>query len=104
VYHVKEAGIAFATMADLQNRQRETLEATAHARIYLLNDGQPVAGLVNLRMMKLLEEVLGDRALARLVAPRLTALERGDDELLDEDAFFAAADAKMAERSSADDS
>ncbi len=55
MYEVKGTGIGLATMSDLKNRQKETLDATARARVYLLNDGQPVAGLVSLQMMELLE-------------------------------------------------
>ena len=87
-----------ATMSDLKTQAKQTLAATKDARIYLLNDGKPVAGLVSLELMGILEEVLEDRALAHVAMQRHAAIESGEDMLLEEDEFFAAAESHFAQR------
>ena len=88
-----------ATMSDLKTQAKQTLAATKDARIYVLNDGKPVAGLVSLELMGILEEVLEDRALAHVAMQRHAAIESGEDTLLEEDEFFAAAESHFAQRS-----
>lgn len=98
MYVIKQAGIGMATMSDLKTHAKQTLAATRDARIYVLNDGKPVAGLVSLEHMGMLEELLEDRALARVAMQRQAAIESGEDMLLDEDDFFAAAESHFAQR------
>ncbi|MEN9509105.1 MAG: hypothetical protein RLZZ621_1668 [Gemmatimonadota bacterium] len=92
MFVIKQAGVGIATMGDLKTNAKQTVAATKDARIYLLSDGKPVAGLINLSLMALLEEMLEDEGLARLVAARREAVESGDDQLVGSDEFFASAE------------
>ena len=92
MFVIKQAGVGIATMGDLKTNARKTVAATKDARIYLLSDGKPVAGLISLRLMALLEELLEDEASAAVAMERHAAVESGDDTLLEADAFFAAAE------------
>lgn len=101
MFVIKQAGIGIATMSDLKTHAKQTLAATKDARIYVLNDGKPIAGLVSLELMAMIEEFIEDRALAQVAMERHAAIEAGDDALLEEDEFFAAADLHFAKRAAA---
>lgn len=101
MFVIKQAGIGMASMSDLKSNAKQTLAATKDARIYVLNDGKPVAGLVSLEVMAMIEEFIEDRALTQVAMERHAAIEAGDDALLEEDAFFAAADLHFAKRAAA---
>lgn len=96
MFVIKQAGIGMATMSDLKTQAKQTLAAAQDARIYVLNDGKPVAGIVSLEIMSLVEDLLEDQALAKVAQERVTAVESGSEALLDEDDFFAQADAMLA--------
>ena len=89
---------AFATMGDLKTRAKQTIEKAQEKPVYLLRDGEPVGGIVSIEMVELLQDVLEDRYISDVAHQRLQALRDGDDELLDEGAFWAQADAIMAAR------
>jgi hypothetical protein len=89
---------AIATMSDLKARARETVERAQRKPVYLLRDGHPIGGVVNMEMMELLYDVLEERYITNIAAARLDAIRSGDDDLLDEDEFWARADAIMADR------
>ena len=85
-----------ATVSELKTRMKETLGAVHRAPVYLVRDGQPVAGIVSMEMMAVLEEALEDRRMDRVAGGRLEAIRRGEDNLLDEDAFWGEVDARGA--------
>lgn len=89
---------AFATMGDLKNRARQTIEKAQDKPVYLLRDGEPVGGIVSLRLLELLQDVLEDRYVSGVAEQRLQAIRDGSDRLLDEDDFWTQADAIMAEK------
>lgn len=95
VFVIKQAGVGIATMGDLKTNAKQTVAATKDARIYLLSDGKPVAGLINLKLMALLEELLEDEEIAKTVSARLAAVETGADALMDAEAFFSAAERNL---------
>ncbi len=83
-----------ATVSELKTRTKQTLEAAHRGPVYLVRDGQPVAGIINMEMMAVLEEALEDRRMARVAGVRLEAIRLGKHELLDEDAFWAEVDVR----------
>jgi PHD/YefM family antitoxin component YafN of YafNO toxin-antitoxin module len=89
---------AFATMGDLKNRLRETIEKAKERPVYLLRDGEPVGGLVSMQMMEILQEALEDLYIADVARKRLEAVRTGKEELLDEDEFWAEAGKILARR------
>jgi hypothetical protein len=66
--------------------------------VYLLRAGEPVGGIVSIEMLELLQDVLEDRYISDAAQQRLQQLRDGTEELLDEDDFWARADAIMATR------
>src|SRR5437016_4207612 len=88
------AGVA--TVGDLKSRLKETLDAAQDMPVYVVRDGKPVAGIVGMELMAVLEEALEDRRLAAVAGRRLNAIREGDDALIDEDTFWAAVEAKRA--------
>ena len=89
---------AFATMGELKNRAKQTIAKAQERPVYLLRDGEPVGGIVSMEMMELLQEVLEERYISAVAQQRLQAVRAGTEELLEEDEFWARADAMMAER------
>lgn len=89
---------AFATMGDLKNRARETVEKAQEKPVYLLRDGEPIGGIVSMAMLDLLQDVLEDRYVSSVAEQRLQAIRDGGDALIDEDEFWQRADAIMAAR------
>lgn len=89
---------AFATMGDLKTRAKQTIQKAQEKPVYLLRDGEPVGGIVSIDMIELLQDVLEDRYIADTAQHRLQAIRDGSDELLEEDEFWAQADAIMASR------
>jgi PHD/YefM family antitoxin component YafN of YafNO toxin-antitoxin module len=89
---------AFATVGDLKTRAKQTIEKAQEKPVYLLRNGEPVGGIVSIEMLELLQDVLEDRYIADVAHQRLQALRDGTDELLNEDDFWARADAVMAAR------
>lgn len=77
---------------------RQTIEKAQEKPVYLLRDGEPVGGIVSIHMLELLQDVLEDRYISDMAEQRLEAIRDGSDELLDEDEFWAQADAIMASR------
>lgn len=89
---------AFATMSELKNRAKQTIEKAQERPVYLLRDGEPVGGIVSIEMLEVLQDVLEDRYISDLARQRLQSLREGTDDLLDEDEFWVHADAVMAQR------
>lgn len=89
---------AFATMSELKNHAKRTIEKAQERPVYLLRDGEPVGGIVSIEMLEVLQDVLEDRYISDVAQQRLQALRDGTDNLLDEDEFWARADAVMAQR------
>jgi PHD/YefM family antitoxin component YafN of YafNO toxin-antitoxin module len=89
---------AFATVGDLKTRAKQTIEKAQEKPVYLLRNGEPVGGIVSIEMLELLQDVLEDRYIADVAHQRLQALRDGTDELLNEDDFWARADAVMTAR------
>lgn len=90
-----------ATVSELKTKTKQTIGAAQRGPVYLVRDGQPVAGIINMEMMAVLEEALEDRRMARVASVRLDAIRQGEDELLDEDAFWAEVDARGAANAAA---
>jgi hypothetical protein len=86
----------FATMDDLKNRVRETLEKAQEKPVYLLRDGEPIGGVVSLEMLELLQDVLEGRYISSVAEQRLQGIREEQDDMLDADDFWAHADAAMA--------
>ncbi|MBX9857658.1 MAG: hypothetical protein K2Y26_19175 [Gemmatimonadaceae bacterium] len=53
----------------------------------MTQDGRPVAGIVSLDIMSVIEEVLEDEALSAVTKDRIEAVENGE-ALLDEEEFL----------------
>lgn len=87
-----------ATVSELKTKMKETLGAARRGPVYLMRDGQPVAGIINMEMMAVLEEALEDRRMARVASARLEAIQQGDEGLMGEDDFWAEVDARGAGR------
>jgi PHD/YefM family antitoxin component YafN of YafNO toxin-antitoxin module len=85
-------------MGDLKTRAKQTIEKAQEKPVYLMRDGEPVAGIVSLAMLELLYEALEERYITAVAQQRLKAVRAGDDELLEEEDFWAQADAIMANR------
>lgn len=83
-----------ATVSELKAKTKETLDAARQSPVYLVRDGQPVAGIISMEMMAVLEEALEDRRLARIAAARLDSIRSGEDTLLEEDEFWDAVEAR----------
>ena len=94
MFKVSGPTTVIATVTELKTKTKETVGAVQHGPVYIVRDGKPVAGLINMEMMAMLEEALEDRRLSRIAGARLDAIHQGDDDLLDEDAFWNAADAR----------
>lgn len=87
---------AFATMGELKNRAKQTIEKAQERPVYVLRDGEPVGGIVSIEMLELLQDVLEERYVSDRARQRLQSLREGSDDLLDEDEFWARADAVVA--------
>lgn len=83
-----------ATVSELKTKTKETLGAVQRGPVYVVRDGQPVAGIISMDMMAVLEEALEDRRMARVAGARLQATQSGDEALVDEGAFWAEVDAR----------
>lgn len=83
-------GSRVTTISELKKDTKKTLEASQEAPVYVLKDGKPVAAVVSIEMVEMVNEARENRRLARIAARRLEAIEAGDDELMDEAAFWAA--------------
>jgi PHD/YefM family antitoxin component YafN of YafNO toxin-antitoxin module len=80
-----------ATVSELKTKMKETLMAAERSPVYLVRDGQAVAGIISMDMMAVLQEALEDRRIAQIASGRLDAIQGGEDALIDEDAFWAKA-------------
>ncbi|HUQ48153.1 MAG TPA: type II toxin-antitoxin system prevent-host-death family antitoxin [Gemmatimonadaceae bacterium] len=78
------------TVSELKKDTKKTLEASREAPVYVLKGGKPVAALVSMEMVELLNEAREDRRLAKIAARRLEAIESREDRVLEEAAFWAA--------------
>lgn len=77
------------TISELKKDTKRTLEASREAPVYVLKGGKPVAAVVSMEMVELLNEAREDRRLAKIAARRLEAIESGEEGVLDEAAFWA---------------
>lgn len=98
MFETRGSAAAFATLEDLKTRAKQTIKMAQEKPVYLLQDGEPVAGIVSIEMIELLHDVLEDRYISDVAQQRLQALRDGTDELLDENDFWAQADAIIASR------
>lgn len=89
---------AIATIQDLKTRLKATLDAAQEMPVYVTRGGEPVAGIVSMEMMEILQEALEDRYIGQVAGERLQAIQAGEEELLDEEDFWAQADAIMTTR------
>jgi Phd_YefM. len=78
------------TISDLRKDTKKTLAASREAPVYVLKDGKPVAALVSIELLEMVNEARENRRLAQIAARRLDAIGSGEDELMDEAAFWAA--------------
>ncbi len=97
MFEIKGSAVV-ATMGDLKNRSRETIEKAQEKPVYLVRDGEPVGGIVSMAMLEVLQEALEDRYLARVAQNRLDAIRQGKAGLLDEEEFWARADEVIAKQ------
>jgi prevent-host-death family protein len=88
---IKGSNAAVATTTEVRRNLKDVLEQARSARVYVTNDGELVGGIVSAEMMELLDEILADREMTRVAERRLTAIQSGEDTLLDEDEFWARA-------------
>ncbi len=96
MFTVTGPSAVIATVSELKMKTKETVGAAQHGPVYLVRDGKPVAGIISMEMMAILEEALEDRRMARLADARLEAIRQGEDDLLGEDAFWTEIDARGA--------
>ena len=89
---------AFATMGDLKTQARRTVEMAQERPVYLLRDGEPVGGIVSMEMLDILQEALEDGYVAQVARERLDAIREGAEDLIDEEEFWARADAVVGSR------
>jgi PHD/YefM family antitoxin component YafN of YafNO toxin-antitoxin module len=90
--------VEVCSKSDLKNQTRQTVEKAQEKPVYVIRDGQPVAGIVSMEMMELLLDTLEDRHITAIASDRLQAIRKGAEELLDEESFWARADELMARR------
>lgn len=84
------AGSRITTISELKKDTKKTLEASRDAPVYVLKDGKPVAAVVSIEMVEMVNEARENLRLARIATRRLEAIEAGEDKLMDETAFWAA--------------
>jgi prevent-host-death family protein len=84
-----------ATVSELKAKTKESLGAASRGPVYVVRDGQPVAGIVSIEMMAVLEEALEDRRLAGIAAKRMNSIRSGEDTLLEEGEFWNAVEARQ---------
>ena len=94
MFTVTGPSAVIATVSELKTKTKETLGAAQVSPVYIVRDGKPVGGIVNMEMMALLHEALDDQRMGKVAATRLEAVRRGEDQLLDEDEFWTAVDAR----------
>lgn len=80
------------TISEFKKEMKKTLEASQDAPVYIIKDGKPVAAVVSIEMMEMVNEAREDRRLARIAARRLDAIEAGEDRVLGEEEFWEAVD------------
>ena len=78
------------TVSELKKDTKKTLEASREAPVYVLKGGKPVAALISMEMVEILNEAREDRRLTKIAARRLEAIESGEERALNEAAFWAA--------------
>ena len=78
------------TISELRKDTKKTLAASQEAPVYVLKDGKPVAALVSLEMLEMVNEARENHRLAQIATRRLAAIEAGEDEVMDEPAFWRA--------------
>lgn len=79
--------IASVSKEDLATHTAEVLSTVQRSALYVTQDGRPVAGIVSLDIMSVIEEVLEDEALSAVTKDRIEAVENGE-ALLDEEEFL----------------
>ncbi len=89
---------AIATIQDLKARLKATLDTAQEMPVYVTRGGEPVAGIVSMEMMEILQEAPEDRYIGHVAGERLQAIRSGEEELLDEKDFWVQADAAMTAR------
>lgn len=98
MFIVKGPEAAVTTTSELKKNLKQTLEAARHCQVYVTKDGKPIAAIISMEMVDVLNEALEDRYLARMAGARFDAAQSGKEELLSEEEFWSRADAVMAQR------
>ena len=94
MFSVKAPFAAVVTSTELKQDVRGAFKLAEAHRVYVTKDGQPIGGLISMKMMAILDEVLSDRRLGKIAAKRLAAIQAGRDTLIDEKDFFVQAEAR----------
>jgi uncharacterized FAD-dependent dehydrogenase len=89
---------AITSVTDLKKEIKETFETAQEMPVYVTSGNRHVGTIISPEMTELLVEALADRALYDVASSRLEAIRAGEDQLLDEDDFWAHADRVMARK------
>ncbi|HYN82512.1 MAG TPA: type II toxin-antitoxin system prevent-host-death family antitoxin [Gemmatimonadaceae bacterium] len=83
------ADCSIATITELKRSTKETLQASRDGPVYVLSDGKPVAAVVSIELVEMINEAIEDRRLGRIAGDRMDAISQNQESLLSEDDFWA---------------
>lgn len=66
--------------------------------MYVLSDGKPVAAVVSIELVEMINEAIEDRRLSRIAGERMDAISRKTQSLLSEDDFWERVEASRPKR------
>ncbi len=92
------ADSSIATISELKRAPRKTLEASQWGPVYVTHDGKPVAAVVSLDMIDMINEAVEDRRLSRIAGERMEAISLNPKSLLGEDEFWGRVEARRSKR------
>lgn len=92
------ADSSIATISELKRAPRKTLEASLAGPVYVIIDGKPVAAVVSLEMIGMINEAVEDRRLGRISGERMDAISHDAESLLGEEDFWARVEARRPKR------
>lgn len=92
------ADSSIATISELKRSPKKTLEASRAGPVYVINDGKPVAAVVSLDMIDMINEAVEDRRLGRIAGERMDAISHDARSLLGEEEFWARVEARRPKR------
>ena len=87
------ADSSIATISELKRSPKETLQASRDGPVYVLSDGKPVAAVVSIELIEMINEAIEDRRLSRIAGERMDAISRDPKALVSEDDFWVRVEA-----------